>query len=76
MQGYRTGRQLAENNTVQLLVSLLDADRRWTARELTLEVGVCHKPMLHILHDVLGYRKLAAPYEISEFQQWHRYAVA
>ncbi|PSN56056.1 hypothetical protein C0J52_11816, partial [Blattella germanica] len=64
-----------ENNTVQLLASLLDVDRRWTARGLAAEVGVCHKTVLHILHDILGYRKIAArwrPHEISEIQQWHR----
>ena len=68
-----------ESNRVQLLASLLDADCRWTARELGAEVGVCHKTVLHILHDILGYRKLAAlsiSYEISEVQQWHRYTVA
>ena len=68
-----------ENITIQLLVSLLDADRRWTARELAAEVGVWHKIVLHILHDNLGYRKLAArwiPHEISEVQQWHRYVIA
>ena len=33
--------------------------------------------MLHILHDIQGYRKLAARWirhEIYEVQQWHRYA--
>ena len=50
----RTGRSHVENNTIQLLVSLLNADRRWTARELAAEVGVCHKTVLHILHDILG----------------------
>ena len=57
-----------ENNTVQLLASLMDAQRRWTAREVAVEVGVCHKTVLHIL----GYRKLEArwmPHEISEVQQ-------
>ncbi|KAJ4443292.1 hypothetical protein ANN_04960 [Periplaneta americana] len=39
----RTGRPNVEDSTVQLLASLLDADRRWTARELAAEVGVCHK---------------------------------
>ncbi|KAJ4441122.1 hypothetical protein ANN_10972 [Periplaneta americana] len=29
---FRTGRPRVEDNTVQLLASLLDADRRWTAR--------------------------------------------
>ena len=48
-----------ENNTVQLLISLLNADRRWTARESAAEVGVCHKTVLHILHVILGYWKLA-----------------
>ena len=64
----RTGRPHVENNAVQVLASLLDADRQWTASELAAEVGVCHKIMLHILHDILGYRKLAArwiPHEIS-----------
>ena len=67
-----------ENNTVKILASLLDADLRRTARELAAEVGVCHKTVLHILHDILGYHILAAryiPHEISEVQQWHRYAV-
>ncbi|PSN49044.1 Phosphatidylinositide phosphatase SAC1 [Blattella germanica] len=39
----RTGRPHVENNTVQLLASLLDVDRRWTARELAAEVGVDHR---------------------------------
>ena len=41
----------------------------WTARELAAEVGVCHKTVLHILHDILGYRKIAAhwvPRTLSE----------
>ncbi|KAJ4433614.1 hypothetical protein ANN_15924 [Periplaneta americana] len=65
----RTGRPRVEDNTVQLLASLLDADRRWTARELAAEVGVCHKTVLHILQDILGYRKITGrwiPHEISE----------
>ena len=37
-----------KNNTVQLLASLLDADRRWTAPELGTEIGVYHKTVLHI----------------------------
>ena len=46
---------------------------------LAAEVGVCHKTVLHILHDIVCYRKLAArsvPHEISKVQQWHRYTVA
>ena len=53
----------------KLLVSLLDSHRRWTARELAAEVGVCQKILLHIRHDILVYRKLEArsiPHEISE----------
>ena len=42
-------------NTVQLLATLLDADCRWTVHELAAEVGVCHKTVCHILHDILGY---------------------
>ena len=64
-----------ENNIVQRLASLLDADRRWTARELAPEVRVRHKTVLQILHNILGYRKLAArwmPREISAVQKWHR----
>ena len=49
-----------ENNTVQLLASLLDADRQWTMRELAVEVGVCDKTVLHILHNIQNYHKLAA----------------
>ena len=74
----RTGRPHMGNGKIQLLTSLLDADRQKTAHELAAEVWVCHK-RLHILQDILGYRKLAArwiPHEISELQQWHRYAVA
>ena len=74
-----TGRPHMENNTVQLLACLLDAGCWWTARELALEVWVCHKTVLHILHNILGYCKLAVcwiPHEISEMQQWHLYAVA
>ena len=44
-----------------------------------VEVRLCHKTVLHILHDILGYRKLAArliPHEISEVQQWYRSTVA
>ena len=47
--------------------------------EFVAEVVECHKTVLHILHDILGYHKLAArwiPHEIPEEQQWHRYAVA
>ena len=62
-----------ESNTVQLLDSLLDADRRWTACELAAEVRVCHKTVLHILHDFLD---AWTPHEISEVQLWHHYAVA
>ena len=68
-----------ENIKVQPLASLLETDRRWAARELVAEVRVCHKTVHHILHDILGYRKLAArwiPHEISEVQQRHRYTVA
>ena len=53
-----TWRPHVENSTIQLLASLLDADRRWTVCELIAEVGVCHKSVLHILHDILSYRKL------------------
>ena len=42
----RTGQPHMENNTVQFLVSLLGADRWWTAPELAEELGVCHKSVL------------------------------
>ena len=48
-------------------------------RELAAEVGVSKKTELHILHDILGYRKLATrwiPHESSVVQQWQQYAVA
>ena len=69
-----TGRYHVDKNTVHLLASPWNSDRRWTANEVAAEVGVCHKTVLHILHDILGYRKLAArwiPHEISEMQQCH-----
>ena len=68
-----------EKKTFHVLASLLDCDRRWTAREIAAEVGVCHKTLLHIVHDILGYHKLAVlwiPHEISEVQQWHRCTIA
>ena len=74
-----SGQLLVENNTLQLLASLLDADRRWTARELAAEVREFHKTLLYILHGFWTYRKVSARWilhEISEVQQWHRYAVA
>ncbi|PNF14876.1 hypothetical protein B7P43_G05136 [Cryptotermes secundus] len=49
----RSGRSHVDSHTIQLLASLLDVDRRWAARELAAEVGVCHKTVLHILHDIL-----------------------
>jgi len=55
--------------TIELLASLLDVERRWTAWGLAAEVGVCHKTVLHIVHDILGYRKIAAhwvPHALSE----------
>ena len=78
-QGCHSGRPHVKNNTSQLRASFLNADRLCTARELAAEIGVYHKTELHILHDILGFRKLAArwtPHEISEVQQRHRYAVA
>ena len=78
-QGCRSGRPHVENKTVQLLAFLSDGSRQWTARELTAEVGICRKTVIHIVHDILCYRKLSTlwiPHEISEVQQWHRYADA
>ena len=74
----RTGLPYVENNIVQLLASLLDADRRLTAIKLTVEDGVCRTTVFHILH-ILGYRKLTArwiPHQIFEVQQCHCYVVA
>ena len=42
------------------------------SRKLEVEVGVCHKTVLHILNDILGYRELAARWilhEVSDVQQ-------
>ncbi|PSN36375.1 hypothetical protein C0J52_23866 [Blattella germanica] len=66
----RTGRPHVENNTVQLLASLLDVDRRWTARELAAEVGVCHKTVLHILHDNARCHTAAAVRDLLRRWQW------
>ena len=54
----------------------LDADRRLAACELAAEAGVCHKTVFHILHDILGYRKLAARWICHEISKVHRYAAA
>ncbi|PNF43542.1 hypothetical protein B7P43_G03933 [Cryptotermes secundus] len=75
MEGCHSGRPHVDNHTIQLLASLLDVDRRWAARELAAEVGVCHKTVLHILHDILGHRKIATrwvPHTMSEGQQWQQ----
>ena len=67
----RKGHNHVGSNTVQLLAHMLDAEHQWTARELEAEIGVCHKTVIHILRDILGYRKLAVrciPHEISEMQ--------
>jgi hypothetical protein len=72
-QGCCSGPPHVDNHTIQLLASLLDDDGWWTVRELAAEVDVCHKTVFHILHDLLGYRKIAArwvPHEITEVQQW------
>ena len=74
---FSTGRPYVQNSIFQLISFLLDADRR--PSELGVEVGVRHKTVLHILHDILIYRKPATlwkTHEISDVQQWHRYAVA
>ena len=79
MKGGISGRPHVDNHTIELLASLLDVECRWTARELAAEVGICHKTVLHILHDILGYRKIAAhwvSHTLSEVQQWQRYAIA
>ncbi|PNF24658.1 hypothetical protein B7P43_G18050 [Cryptotermes secundus] len=76
---HRSGRPHVDNHTIQLLASLLDVDRQWTALELAAEVGVCHKTVLHSLHDILGYCKIAARWvlhTLSEVQQWQRCPIA
>ena len=58
---------------------LLIADGLRELALLAAEYWVCHRTVLHILQDILGYHKLAARWihhEISEVQKWHRYAVA
>ena len=50
-----------ENSTVQLLPFLLDAECRWIVCELAVEIGVCHKTVLHILHDIDGVSNIGYP---------------
>ena len=50
----RTGRSHVEN-TVQLLLTCWELIADGIARELAKEVWVCHKTVLHILHEILGY---------------------
>ncbi|KAJ4439571.1 hypothetical protein ANN_07698 [Periplaneta americana] len=76
-----TGRPRVEDNTVQLLASLLDADRRWTARELAAEVGHYLRPALRrkrhlvvqnpiILHDNARSHTAAAIKDLLRHWQW------
>jgi len=68
----RSGRPHVANHTIELLASLLDVERRWTGRELAADIGEGHETVLHILHDILGYRKIAThsvPHTLSEVQQ-------
>lgn len=58
-----------DNHKFELNASLLDADPRWTAWDLTSEVGLSTKLCSPILYDILEYRKIAArwiSHEISE----------
>ena len=50
-----------ENNTVQLLASLLDADRQCTAYELAAEVWVCHKTVLHDILVTVNLQRVGYP---------------
>ena len=54
------GRSHVENNKVQVLASLMHADRQWTARDLAAEIGVCHKTVLYVLHDILRPQSCSA----------------
>jgi len=55
---HRLGRPHVDKHTIELLVSLLDVERRWTARELAAEAGVCHKPCSTFCTTFLATAKL------------------
>ncbi|KAJ4432752.1 hypothetical protein ANN_21390 [Periplaneta americana] len=74
----RTGRPRVEDNTVQLLASLLDADRRWTAQRKSEYVTklcstfcktlVVQNPI--ILHDIARSHTAAAVKDLLHRWQW------
>jgi hypothetical protein len=75
----RTGRPSVSDNNVELVRGLLAVDRRRIVRELSIEVGLGHQTVWHILENKLHMRKIAArwvPHNLTEAQKWHRYAVA
>ncbi|XP_035213421.1 protein GVQW3-like [Stegodyphus dumicola] len=57
----RTGRPSIPQEQIDILSSLLTIDRRWTFRELSLEVGLSHQTVWRIMkNNSLNMRKIAS----------------
>ncbi|GFW68625.1 hypothetical protein TNCV_529791 [Trichonephila clavipes] len=56
---HSAGLPQVDNEIIQLVIGLLEADRRWTSRELASEVGKYHETVLGILQNILEYGKIA-----------------
>ncbi|GFY16600.1 hypothetical protein TNCV_2787271 [Trichonephila clavipes] len=56
----RTGQPSIPQSQIDILNGLFSIDRRWTVRELSLEVGLSHKTVWHIMKKCLKERNNAA----------------
>ncbi|XP_035218137.1 uncharacterized protein LOC118191444 [Stegodyphus dumicola] len=74
-----TRRPSIPQEQIDILSGLLTIDRRWTVRELSLEVGLSHQTVWRIMKKSLNMRKIASrwvPHRLTEVQKWYRYALA
>ncbi|XP_035229771.1 histone-lysine N-methyltransferase SETMAR-like [Stegodyphus dumicola] len=73
-----TGRLSITQEQTDILSGLLTIDRRWTVRELSLDVGLSHQTVWRIMKKSLNMRKLSSlwvPHRLTEVQKWHWYAL-
>lgn len=54
------GRTSVNKETVQTMSALLEVDRNQTICELTIQAGLAHTAVLHILKQRLGMKKFAS----------------
>ncbi|XP_035214373.1 uncharacterized protein LOC118188118 [Stegodyphus dumicola] len=76
----RTGQSSIPQEQIGILSGLLNIDCRWTVRELSLEVGLSHQTVWHIMKKSLNMRKIPSrwvPNRLTEIQKapvctgWH-----